>query len=66
MEGIKKLLFSTLEQSQKYFSENVFQNYNEYKLITGFKITSAADAIVINNYHEAFHAGILMQIKKFI
>ena len=63
---IKTLLFSTLEQTKKDFSENVFQNYAEFTTGIGYQLTCAKDAIEFNNYHEALHVGIMMQIKKFI
>ncbi len=66
LNEIKKLLFSTLEQTKKDFSENVFQNYAEFTTGIGFHLTSAKDAMEFNNYHEALHIGIMMQIKKFI
>ena len=66
VEIIKNLLFATVEQTQKDFSANVFQNYNEFTSMSGFTMRSAADAIEFNNYHEALHTGIMMQIRKFI
>jgi hypothetical protein len=66
VDEIKKLLFSTLEQTKIDFSKNVFQNYNEFTSMSGFTMKSAADAIEFNNYHEALHTGIMMQIRKFI
>lgn len=63
---MKTLLFSTLEQAQKDFSTDVFQNYLEFTTGVGYHLSSAKDAMEFNNYHEALHIGIMMQIKKFI
>ena len=66
VDVIKTLLFSTLEQAKKDFSTDVFQNYFEYTTGVGYHLSSAKDAMEFNNYHEALHIGIMMQIKKFI
>lgn len=63
---MKALLFSTSEKTKKDFSEKLFQNYNEFTSMSGFTMKSATDAIEFNNYHEALHLGIMMQIRKFI
>lgn len=63
---IKVLLFSTLEKTKQDFEENLFQNYIEFTSMSGFTMKSAANAIEFNNYHEAMHTGIMMQIRKFI
>ena len=66
VDEMKVLLFSTLEKTKKDFSEKLFQNYNEFTSLSGFTMKSATDAIEFNNYHEALHLGIMMQIRKFI
>ncbi len=66
VDEMKLLLFSTLEKTRKDYSEKVFQNYNEFTSMSGFTMKSSADAITFNNYHEAIHTGIMMQIRKFI
>ena len=66
VDEIKDLLFSTLEQTKKDFAENVFTNYSDFTSGVGFHITNVQEAIEFNNYHEAIHIGIMMQIKKFI
>ncbi len=63
---IKSLLFSTVEQTQLDFQNNRFQEYTEFTTMTGYHITSAKDAMEFNNYHEALHTGIIMQIQKFL
>jgi beta-galactosidase GanA len=66
VDEMKVLLFSTLEKTKQDFIENLFQNYNEFTSMSGFTMKSAANAIEFNNYHEAVHTGIMMQIRKFI
>ena len=66
VDEMKVLLFSTIEKTKKDFSEKLFQNYNEFTSLSGFTMKSATDAIEFNNYHEALHLGIMMQIRKFI
>jgi hypothetical protein len=66
VDEMKVLLFSTLEKTKKDYSEKLFQNYNEFTSMSGFTMKSVTDAIEFNNYHEALHLGIMMQIRKFI
>lgn len=66
VDEIKVLLFSTLEKTKQDFAENIFQNYLEFTSMSGFTMKSTANAIEFNNYHEAVHTGIMMQIRKFI
>ena len=63
---IKNLLFSTLEQTKEDFANDIFEDYMEFTTSVGFTIKSAKSAMEFNNYHEALHTGIMMQIKKFI
>lgn len=65
VDKIKVLLCSTLEKTKQDFAENVFQNYMEFTSMSGFTTKSAENAIEFNNYHEAMHTGIMMQIRKF-
>ncbi len=66
VDEIKVLLFSTLEKTRNDFEKNKFQKYDEFTSMSGFTIRTATEAIVFNNYHEALHTGIMMQIRKFI
>ena len=66
VDELKVFLFSTLEKTRQDYSENLFQTYNEFTSMSGFTIKSVTDAIAFNNYHEALHTGIMMQIRKFI
>ncbi len=66
VDEIKALLFSTLEKTKQDFADNIFKNYTEFTTMSGFTIPSSAKAVEFNNYHEALHTGIMMQIRKFI
>ena len=66
VDEIKKLLFSTLEQTKEDFANDIFDEYMEFTTGVGFTIKNAKAAVEFNNYHEALHTGIMMQIKKFI
>ena len=66
VEEIKNLLFATIEKTEDDYKNDVFISYNERTSELGFKLTSTEDAIVFNNYHEAIHLGIMMQLRKFI
>lgn len=66
VEELKKLLFRTLEQTQKDFETGVFKTYNEFTTMTGFLVNSAKAAIEFNNFHEGVHIGIIMQLRKFV
>lgn len=66
IDEIKKLLFSTIEQSKKDFQAEIFKEYNEFTTMTGFEVNSAKAAMEFNNFHEGVHTGILLQLKKFI
>ena len=63
---IKGLLFRTIEQSEQDYFSGIFKTYQEFTTMTGFHSQSAEDAISYNNYHEAVHTGIIMQLKKFV
>ncbi|RXR21404.1 DinB family protein [Flavobacterium amnicola] len=63
---IKELLFSTLEQTKEDFANDIFGEYMEFTTGVGFVIKNAKAAMEFNNYHEALHTGIMMQIRKFL
>ena len=66
VDDIKALLFVTLEQTQKDFEKGIFQNFTEFTTMTGYHVKDAKSAMEFNNFHEATHLGIMMQIRKFL
>ena len=55
-----------LEGGKEDFANDIYNNYMEFTTGVGFTVKSAKSAMEFNNYHEALHTGIMMQIKKFI
>lgn len=66
VDEIRKLLFTTLDKTEKDFNEGVFQNYTTYMTSMGFELTNVDDALSFVNYHEGIHTGIIMSIRKFV
>ncbi len=63
---IKKLLAYTVEKSIYDYHHSNFNKFNELITGTGFHISSIEEAFSFNNYHEALHIGLMLNIKKFI
>jgi hypothetical protein len=61
---IKKLLFTTLDQTEKDVSDDIFTTYNHYETSTGFVLKSVEDAMNFNNYHEGTHLGYILALRK--
>lgn len=66
VDTIKSLLFVTLEQTKKDFANDIFKKFTEFTTMSGYTMRTAKDAMEFNNYHEAVHTGIMMQIRKFV
>ena len=63
---LKILLFSLMNKTKEDYANGVFTTFNEYTTSIGFHLTSSEEAMEFNNYHEAIHLGIMMQIRKFL
>ena len=67
IEEIKQLLFSTINQLEKDYSEGVFKTFKTYTLSTsGGTLHKVEDAIAFNNFHEGLHLGYAMALVKAI
>ncbi len=64
VEEIKKLLITTIDQTEMDIDANTFKMFNEYETSTGFVLSSVSDAIQFNNYHEGIHYGYILALKK--
>ena len=63
---LKTLLFSTIEQTQKYYNSGTFKTYNQYTVSTKSTLTCVEEAIEFNNFHEGIHLGYILAIKNSI
>ncbi len=67
LKKIKEALFATSDKLKQDFNNDVFKEYTEFiTKSSGFKMSNAKEAIEFNNFHEAMHLGIMLQMKKFI
>ncbi|MDH7447369.1 DinB family protein [Aquimarina sp. 2201CG14-23] len=64
IEKVKKLLFSTLDQTEKDLTSAVFKEFQEYPTSTGYVLKSVEDAINFNNFHEGIHLGYILALRK--
>jgi hypothetical protein len=66
VDELKTLLFSLIEKTKEDYEAGKFVSYNEYITGTGFHLASTKEAMEFNNYHEAIHLGLMMNIRKFL
>lgn len=66
LELLKKLVHSTIEQTEKDITLDVFQTFTEYPTSTGFVLKSIDDAFEFNNFHEGIHLGYVLALKKAV
>ena len=66
VDVIKKLLFETIDQSEKDFANGIFKQYAGFTTLSGFDLKTAEQAMAFNYYHEAVHTGMMMSIRKFV
>jgi hypothetical protein len=68
-EGIgelRRLLYPTIEKTSDDLASGIFREYREFTSSFGFTVSNVHDALVMNNYHEATHIGMMMSIRKFV
>ncbi len=66
VDEIKSLLFITIDQTQHYYINRIFETYHPFSNNLGFALRNIEDAIAFNYYHEAMHTGMMMSIRKFV
>ena len=62
IETVKKLLFSTLEQTEADYNARKFTEYNEYTTSANVTLSSADDALSFNLFHEGIHLGSILAL----
>lgn len=65
-DELKQLLITLCEQTKKDIEKGIFTSFTGRMTATGFDLTSFADALEFNNYHEGLHLGMMMSIRKLL
>jgi DinB superfamily len=63
---IKYLLLSTLEQFATDYDQQIFGNYVPMSALNGMELTDINGGIRFLAFHEEFHSGAIMAIKRAI
>ena len=63
VDQLKKLLFSTLEQTKLDFENGLFKSYQPYTVSTKSNLKTVEEAIEFNNFHEGIHLGYILAMK---
>lgn len=66
VDELKQLLITLCEQTRTDVKKGVFTGFTERMTVTGFHLTSLADALEFNNYHEGLHLGMMMSLRKLV
>lgn len=66
VETIKQMLFSTLNQLEADYQQNVFANYIPWTTRYGVDIKNIDDAISFLPFHEGMHLGYIMALKRVV
>jgi hypothetical protein len=64
VEEIKSLLFSTLDQLEKDHRDGIFKDYGPFVTRYGVELASVEDAIEFLPFHDGFHMGYLLALKR--
>jgi hypothetical protein len=66
MENIKSLLFSTIDQLEEDYSNNIFGGYTAWTTRYSVEMNSIDDAITFLPFHEGLHSGCSTALKKLV
>ena len=66
VELIKTLLLSTIDKLETDYDENIFTNYPTFTTHYGVELTSIEDAINFLSFHDGFHMGYILALKRAV
>jgi hypothetical protein len=64
--NIKELLFSTLDQFEADTKKGIFVEYNPVVTRYGVELTSITEAMNFLPFHDGFHMGYVMALKRMV
>ena len=59
-------LESLPEAFERDYRENRFTGFQPYSTSTGVSLRTIDDAVTFNEFHEGFHAGVILSMKKLV
>lgn len=66
LDEITHLAISTIEDLERDYKEELFQEYKIYTTSYQMTLTNVEEAIQFNNVHEGMHLGTCLALKKFV
>ena len=66
VSAIKALLLSTIEQLEKDYTEGIFKVYTTVTTRYGVLLASVEDGISFIPFHDGFHMGYILALKRLI
>ena len=66
IENIKSLLFSTLDQLEEDYNNNIFDGYTAWSTRYGVELASIDDALDFLPFHEGLHSGCIGAMKRLV
>jgi hypothetical protein len=66
IENIKSLLFTTLDQLEEDYRNNIFGGYTAWSTRYGVELASIDDAIDFLPFHEGLHSGCSTALKRLV
>jgi hypothetical protein len=66
IESIKSLLFSTLDQLEEDYNNNIFGGYTAWTTRYAVELASIDDAINFIPFHEGLHSGFITALKRLV
>jgi hypothetical protein len=66
IEEIKMLLVSTIDQLESDYNKDIFKEYPAFTTRYGVELASIEDAIDFLPFHEGFHMGYIIALKRAI
>lgn len=62
VDEIKKLLFSTIEQTEVDYKRGIFKDFQSYSTSVGVTLENVDHAISFNLFHEGLHRGSVLAL----
>ena len=66
IERIKQLFFSTLDQLETDYNKNIFTGYTTVTTRYGVALNNIEDGINFLPFHEGYHMGVIMGLKRLV